>query len=226
MQNVLDIFSHAAYLWNGFFAANSSDTMASLAAISSFGSLPAAGLTNAAFSHSAGRKAVCVTGLAHVPVVANTTIINYSGPAKNFELTDFITSFARKDSTAFVAYLSNTRQVWDTFSIFSKLCVPNDAAKASKLSSIQFLTHGGITDHSYWDFAAGYSYIDAAANQGYATFSYDRLGTGKSDHPDPKQIVQGPLQVDLAHVLVQKIKAASVGGIQFTNVVRVGHSLG
>ncbi|PVI01824.1 hypothetical protein DM02DRAFT_524272 [Periconia macrospinosa] len=200
--------------------------MASLAAISSFGSLAATGLTDAAFLYSAGRKAVCVTGLIDVPVVANTTIVNYLGPANNFELTEFITNFARKDSTAFAAYIGDTRQVSDTFSIFSKLCVPNDAAKASRLSSIQFLTHGGTTDHNYWDFAAGYSYVDAAAEQGYATFSYDRLGTGRSDHPDPKQVVQAPLQVDLAHVLIQKIKSGSVGGIHFNSVVGVGHSLG
>lgn len=226
MQNVLDTFSQAAFLWTGLFAANSSDTMASLSSLSSFGSLRTTGLTNAAFSYSAGGKAVCVTGMVDVPVVANTTVVTYPGPANNFELTEFITNFARKDTTAFVTYLGGTSQVSDTFSIFSKLCVPNDAAKASKLTSVQFLTHGGTTDYKYWDFAAGYSYVDAAAEQGYATFSYDRLGTGKSEHPDPKQVVQAPLQVDLAHVLLQKIKAASLGGIKFTSVVGVGHSLG
>ncbi|CAI6335125.1 unnamed protein product [Periconia digitata] len=209
MQNVLNSFSQAAYIWNGFFAANSSDTMASLADISSF----------------AGHKAVCVTGLVDVPVVANTTIVNYPGPANNYEFTEFITNYARSQST-FPAYIGDTRQVSDTFSIFSKLCVPNDAVQASKLSSLQFLTHGGTTDYNYWDFAAGYSYVDAAAEQGYATFSYDRLGIGKSSHPDPKQIVQGPLQVDLAHVLIQKMKAGSIGGIRFNSVVGVGHSLG
>lgn len=226
MQSLLDSFSQAAYFWSGFSFANSSDTMASLATISSFGSLNATGLTDAAFSYSAGRKAVCVTGLVDVPVVANTVVVKYPGPANNFELTEFITSFARKDTTAFASYIGGPGQVSDTFSIFSKLCVPNDAAKTSKLSSIQFLTHGGTTDLHYWDFTADYSYVDAAAEKGYATFTYDRLGTGKSDHPDPKQVVQTPLQVDLAHVLIEKIKAGSVGGIRFNSVVGVGHSLG
>ncbi|KAJ4286482.1 hypothetical protein N0V90_013182 [Kalmusia sp. IMI 367209] len=226
MQNVLETFSQATYFWNGFFAANSSNTMASLGGISSFGSLRTTGLTNAAFSYSVGRKAVCVTGLVDVPVIANTTVVNYPGPANNFELTEFITNLARKDTTVFATYIGGTSQVSDTFSIFSKLCVPNDVAKASKLSSIQFLTHGGTTDYNYWDFSAGYSYVDAAAEQGYATFSYDRLGTGKSEHPDPKQVVQAPLQVDLGHFLIEKIKTATVGGIRFTSVVGVGHSLG
>ena len=40
---------------------------------------------------------------------------------------------------------------------------------------------------SYWDFTVDgsdtYSYVAAAANAGYTTFRYDRLGTGLSDHP-------------------------------------------
>lgn len=200
--------------------------MASLAGLSSFGSLSTTGFAEAAFTHSAGGKAVCVTGIVDVDVVANTTIITYPGPANNFELTEFITNFARKDSNTFTAYIGGTKQISDTFSIFSKLCVPNDPMKASKLSSIQFLTHGGTTDYNYWDFSATYSYVDAAAEKDYATFSYDRLGTGKSEHPDPKQIVQVPLQVDLAHVMIQKLKLGDIGGIKFTDVVGIGHSLG
>lgn len=226
MQNVLGTFSQAAYLLNGLFTSNSSDTMGSLAGISSFGALHTIGITDAAFSYSAGRKAVCVTGLVDIPVVANTTVVNFPGPANNFELTEFITNFARKDTTAFSTYIGGASQVSDTFSIFTKICVPNDAVKASKLSSIHFLTHGGTTDYNYWDFATGYSYVDAAAEQGYATFSYDRLGTGKSEHPDPKQVVQAPLQVDLAHIIIQKLKAGRLGDVNFTNVVGVGHSLG
>ena len=226
MQNVLETFFQSAFSWNGFLATNSTETMASLAGISSFGSLTTTGFTNAAFTYSAGRKAVCVTGTVDVPVVANTTIIEYPGPNNNFELTEFITNFARKDSNTYTSYIGGTKQISDTFSIFSKLCVPNDASKTSSLSSLQFLTHGGTTDYNYWDFATAYSYVDAAAEQGYATFTYDRLGTGKSDHPDPKQVVQVPLQVELTHVLIQKIKNASVGGIKFTSVVGIGHSLG
>lgn len=226
MQNVIDTFSQAAIFWNGLIAANSSETMASIAGISAFGSLNTTGFTSAAFSHSAGSKAICVTGLIDVSVTANTTVIDYDGPANNFELTEFITNFARKDTTTFSRYIGGTAQTSDTFSVFSKLCVPKDTAKTSKLSSIQFLTHGGTTDYKYWDFATGYSYVDAAAEQGYATFSYDRLGTGKSEHPDPKQVVQLGLQVDLAHALVQQIQTGSIAGIKFSSVVGIGHSLG
>ena len=40
---------------------------------------------------------------------------------------------------------------------------------------------------SYWDFSPDggdeYSYVAAAANAGHATFRYDQLGTGLSEHP-------------------------------------------
>jgi len=91
---------------------------------------------------------------------------------------------------------------------------------------VQFLTHGGTLDNTYWDFAPTYSYIDAAAILGYATFSYDRLGIGLSSHPDPKQIVQCPLQIELAHSLIQKLRAGEIGGVAFEKIVGVGHSLG
>jgi pimeloyl-ACP methyl ester carboxylesterase len=59
-----------------------------------------------------------------------------------------------------------------------------------------------------------------------ATLAYDRLGSGHSDHPDPVQVVQLPLQIEILHVLVQKLRNAEIGGYSFKNVVGVGHSLG
>ena len=61
---------------------------------------------------------------------------------------------------------------------------------------------GGGFDRSYWNVAPGYSYVGCAAEQGYATFLYDRLGWGLSDHPDPLEIVQLELQVTIAHELI------------------------
>ena len=68
--------------------------------------------------------------------------------------------------------------------------------------------------------------MDAAAEKGYATFSYDRLGTRKSTQPDPLQIVQLPLQVEIAHSIIQSLKRGTIGGLAFNQVVGVGHSLG
>jgi pimeloyl-ACP methyl ester carboxylesterase len=75
-------------------------------------------------------------------------------------------------------------------------------------------------------FAPGYSYVDAAAAQGYPTFSFDRLGNGRSSHPDPLQIVQLPFQADIVHVLIQRLKSGFIGGISFKTVIGVRHSIG
>jgi pimeloyl-ACP methyl ester carboxylesterase len=92
---------------------------------------------------------------------------------------------------------------------------------------VQVLTHGATLDSTYWDFATGYSYINAATAAGYATFSYDRLGVESSAHPDPIQVVQAALQVEILHQLVVLLRAApGLGGKLFKNVVGVGHSAG
>ncbi|KAF1948117.1 alpha/beta-hydrolase [Byssothecium circinans] len=200
--------------------------MNSLSGISSYGALNTSGISSPAFSYSAGGNAVCVSGIVNVPVVATTVEVLYKGPANNYELTEFISNFLRRDSDTFATSIGGTNTVSDTFAIYSKLCVPADPKSTKNLTSIHVLAHGGTLTHTYWDFAPGYSYVDAAAVKGYATFSYDRLGTGKSDHPDPWQVVQVPLQVELAHALVQKVRNGKIGGMAFQKVVGVGHSLG
>jgi hypothetical protein len=226
MQNLLAPWSQATLLWNEVFGTNASQAMGSLSGITSFGAINTAGIQSPVFSYSAGQKAICVSGILDVPVVATTVDVLYKGPANNFELTEFITGFLRRDSNTLAASTGGTKTVSDSFKIYSKLCVPADLNAAKNVTSVQFLTHGGTLDNTYWDFAPGYSYVDAAAVKGYATFSYDRLGAAKSAHPDPWQIVQAPLQVELAHSLIQKLRSASIGGHSFRKVVGIGHSLG
>ena len=116
--------------------------------------------------------------------------------------------------------------VFGTFQIYIELCLPNNVSVASRVNTLQVLSHGGTLDHTYWDFARGYSYVDAAAAAGYATVSYDRLGTGLSDHPDPNQVVQAALQVEIAHQLIQGLRRLTVRGRPIGNFVGVGHSAG
>lgn len=113
-----------------------------------------------------------------------------------------------------------------TYSISAQLCYPaasNNTRNSS--STVQFLTHGIGFDKSYWDVAPGYSYIDSAASHGYATFSYDRLAVGLSEHPANASIVQAPLELAIAHSLVQQIRNGTFG-TSFNRVVGVGHSFG
>ncbi|KAG9892876.1 alpha/beta-hydrolase, partial [Aureobasidium melanogenum] len=72
----------------------------------------------------------------------------------------------------------------------------------------------------------GYSYVDYAIEQGYATFSYDRLGVGMSSTPDPIKTVQGPLEASIANQLALMLRSSMFANKNFTTVIGVGHSFG
>ena len=182
-------------------------------------------VTNAQIISSAGGNAICVTGIVPVAVSATNTKILYSGPPNNMAATELFVQITQVHSTIETTTNGGPTVVSGTYNIFSKLCFPANATLASQVQTVQFLTHGGTLDLSYWDLAPGYSYVDAAAEAGYATFSYDRLGTGLSDHPDPIQVVQLALQVNIAHNLVQMLRAAQFCGQSFEKLVGVDHSL-
>ena len=175
---------------------------------------------------SAGKGAVCTSGQVRVTATGSNTKILISAPTTNFAATELFVEFTQANSTTLSDGLGGPAVVQSTYSIYSRLCLPSNPTAARNVKTIQFLTHGGTLDYTYWDIASGYSYVDAAAAAGYATFSYDRLGTGLSDHPDPVQVVQLPIQIEIAHLLVQKLRNGQLGSRAFENIVGVGHSLG
>lgn len=182
--------------------------------------------SNQSYGTSANGKAACVSGKINVTASASNTRLLLKSPASQAELTQTTVDMAQAGSNYMQRVNAGPNQVNGTFQIFSKLCVPNNASAASNVQTLQFLSHGGTLDHTYWDFAPGYSYVDAAATAGYATFSYDRLGTGLSDHPDPNQIAQAALQAEIAHVIIQGLRKVRVQGKGIEKVVGVGHSAG
>ncbi|KAF2788505.1 alpha/beta-hydrolase [Melanomma pulvis-pyrius CBS 109.77] len=175
---------------------------------------------------SAAGKAACLRGNIQVTASANNTKLALQSPAGQPDLTQTTVDMA----TAGVHYAAlvggGPTHVTGTFQLYAELCVPADPVAARKVQTLQFLNHGGTLDHTYWDFAPGYSYVDAAAAAGYATFNYDRLGYGLSDHPDPNQVVQAALQREMAHQMVGVLREATIGGFRIKNVVGVGHSAG
>jgi pimeloyl-ACP methyl ester carboxylesterase len=152
-------------------------------------------------------------------VIANSPITNRS------VVTETIIEFLQVSAALPSQVLGSKSQVSGTYSISAKLCYPINTAPNASL--IQFLTHGVGFDKSYWDFfSASYSYQDAAALKGYTTFAYDRLGIGLSEHPDAIQIVQAPLEIAIAHSLIQMLRSGSIASTSFSKVIGVGHSLG
>jgi pimeloyl-ACP methyl ester carboxylesterase len=62
-------------------------------------------------------------------------------------------------------------------------------------------------------------------NAGYATFNFDRIGIGESDHPAAALItIQANAYV--VHEIVGALKAGSIEGHAFKKVLLVGHSVG
>lgn len=108
--------------------------------------------------------------------------------------------------------------------VYGELCSsgPVDAS-----TPVQVLIHGGTYDHHYWDWPyrpERYSYVRAATAEGFATLNIDRLGYGRSDHPNPATL---DFQVAgyVTHQLVQYLRSGAVGPA-FETVVLNGHSMG
>jgi pimeloyl-ACP methyl ester carboxylesterase len=128
-----------------------------------------------------------------------------------------------------------------TFNIHAQLCVPKSSKKRDIL---QIATHGVHYDSRYWDSEyqpEKYSYVDATLKAGYSILTYDRLGTGQSDHPDAYNVVQGPLELEILRQLTLmarngtlysfagKAKPADAAFSRLTKpskVIHVGHSFG
>lgn len=171
---------------------------------------------------SSGGKALCYNTTLPLTVTARYANVSRPLPKNQLELTDDIVAMTT-NATSLGTYIAELETRTGTHSIFSKLCVP--LTQRQPVRTVQFLTHGATLDHNYWDTMPGFSYEDAAATAGYATFSYDRLGIGHSDRPAAWD-VQGPVQIELAHALIQRLRNGSIAGYTFENIIGVGHSLG
>ncbi|KAL8646081.1 MAG: hypothetical protein Q9226_007026 [Calogaya cf. arnoldii] len=175
---------------------------------------------------SAGKKAICANGILSITASATNVILNLSSPATQFDATEIFQELFQAGATITQKAQIGTRTVQGTYGIGANLCVPVNPAKVDAVKTVQILTHGVGLEKSYWDIAPGYSYVDAAAEAGYATLAYDRLGVGQSDHPDPIQDVQAFLEVEILHGLAQLLRTKKIGGYDFRNIVGVGHSFG
>jgi pimeloyl-ACP methyl ester carboxylesterase len=103
-----------------------------------------------------------------------------------------------------------------------KLCTPAGAR------TVMVLVPGGTYNSSYWDFpwrSDVYNFRKAMNAGGYATFTLDRLGTGKSAKL-PSLLATTTSQADAVHQVIQRLRSGKLGGRPFGRVVLGGHSLG
>jgi hypothetical protein len=127
------------------------------------------GFTASSFSTSAGGAAVCLNGKISVTASANNTRILYSALPDQRNGTGTIQHLLETYPTTYTESNGGSTVVSGTWSIASRLCFPATTAAAAKVTTVQLLTHGATLDSTYWDFANGYSYINAATAAGYAT---------------------------------------------------------
>lgn len=199
-------------------------SLASLAVAAPGASKPnTEGFTNPIVQPSrGGSHAICVSGTVAVTASSQNLKLNYPLPANQSQVTNTFVEFVSDGNPHVPQVFGGQQNVSGTYNIGATLCTP----ATGDVSSIQFLTHGVGFDRYYWDFAPGYSYVDYAASQGYATFLYDRLGTGMSSKPDPIQTVQSPLEVAIAAQLIGMLRSGYFSGKRYTHVVGAGHSYG
>lgn len=180
---------------------------------------------NVSFTLSHGEAASCVTGEVQIPITFEAERWLFDKTTDSLSVTDFVLNISTTDPNRLLDFSEGTTLIQKTYGIWVKYCVPSSGLPRSVGGAVQVLTHGGTLDHTYWDFAPGYSYVDVAARAGMITLSYDRLGTGLSEHPDPLLEVQTPASVEVLHQLVTMLRSGSFGP-RFSKVVGVGHSIG
>ena len=108
------------------------------------------------------------------------------------------------------------------YQLWGKLCQRRGTAPRT----VQILQPGGTYNHTYWDstYRGGiYSYVNAATGAGYATFTFDRIGTGKSTIPSYETMSLAGEAVAL-HDVVTALRSGAVSQQPFAHIITVGHS--
>ncbi|KAL0257470.1 hypothetical protein SLS55_008283 [Diplodia seriata] len=150
-------------------------------------------------------------------------------PHSNIDVTWFIQNLTRNGHNFTDEALTGYHTVSGTYNISTQYCW--DDQTASDNTTLQILTHGIGFDKTYWDISFhdyNYSYVNAALDAGFATLSYDRLGTGQSQHGDPLNEIQINIEIAALRALTEQARDGSFPGVNtsYSSVVHVGHSFG
>ncbi|TVY43404.1 hypothetical protein LOCC1_G004572 [Lachnellula occidentalis] len=180
------------------------------------------GFTESTIQPSRGGLSICVSGMVPVQASSMNMAFNFSVPDNQTGVTQTFVSMITGGSPFMEQLMAGTQAVNGSYNISATFCTP---ANNTKPRVVEILTHGIGFDRHYWDFAPGYSYVDAASRAGHGTFFYDRLGVGESSKPDALT-VQSPLELEILHSLIMKLKNGTFSNIKPVTLVGTGHSYG
>ncbi|KAM0452880.1 hypothetical protein ACHAO4_005299 [Trichoderma viride] len=163
-----------------------------------------------------------------ISISATNTAFNLPPPATDIDVANILINLAEDSTNFFSSILVGPKNVSGHYSIGATYCQPDHGPG----KALQILTHGAGFDRSYWDLSFNhynYSYVARAVDeQGYSTFSWDRLGISASSKGDPVNEIQQPLEAAALEKLSMLLRDGSVHGInaKFDKFIHVGHSFG
>ncbi|WWC60351.1 uncharacterized protein I303_102922 [Kwoniella dejecticola CBS 10117] len=116
-----------------------------------------------------------------------------------------------------------------SYSLWFEYCEPINSN--GNVTGIFQTHHGLVGNAGYWnvqlDNSPNNSFAEAAAQAGWATLSYDRLGVGRSAKPDGTNVVQIPFETAQSASIAQSLRAGNLSDIGiFDKIVGIGHSYG
>lgn len=123
--------------------------------------------------------------------------------------------------------VKGTTPVSGTYTVHGTYCRPKSSKNANAL---EILVHGIGYNRFVWSglgLSNTYNWQLYAARQGYASLAIDRLGHGTNpQRPDPLNVVQGWLHIQIIHQLIDAIRTNSKNplGRTFGTVVYASHS--
>ena len=165
-------------------------------------------------------SSICFTGKVPVTINAENTKFNTSQNLSQQEVTEIFQELIQVDSTYVKTHSLGPGTVNQTFNVAGQVCVPPRFDPNKGI--VEVLSHGLGLSKAYWDTAPGNSFVEAANAAGFATVAYDRLGVGDSDKPDPINVIQFTVHIEILHGLVQLLRKACPS----CHVVGAGHSAG
>ncbi|KAL1635543.1 hypothetical protein SLS56_001594 [Neofusicoccum ribis] len=186
--------------------------------------------TSLALASLASATKQCVVQTVPVDIEARNAVFdNSTTPHSNIDATWFVQNMTRQGHNFTNEVVQGFSTVKGTYQISTQLCW--DDKTTADNATLQVLTHGIGFDKTYWDLSFenyNYSYVDAALAAGFATFSYDRLGIGASDHGDPLNEIQTNLEIAALRALTDKLRNGALPGVDaaYDTIVHVGHSYG